>query len=127
MKTTQYRGSAGRAAVEKLGGQGENALLGCQIQGGSRLLMILKNTNKTRIIVRKTCFSLYFIYGSPGFSILDALMAAVVVQQLDEVTPGRVGLGLIRRSIVSTRILGRRTAPITPFRIPHPRPTWFCG
>ena len=30
-------------------------------------------------------------------------------------------------SIVSTRILGRRTAPVAPFRIPHPRPTWFCG
>ena len=30
-------------------------------------------------------------------------------------------------SIVSTRILGRRTAPIAPFLIPHPRPTWFCG
>ena len=28
---------------------------------------------------------------------------------------------------VTTRILGRRTAPIAPFLIPHPRPTWFCG
>ena len=32
-----------------------------------------------------------------------------------------------KASIVSTGILGRRTAPIAPFLIPHPRPTWFCG
>ena len=32
-----------------------------------------------------------------------------------------------KASIVSTRILGRRTAPIAPFLISHPRPTWFCG
>ena len=28
-----------------------------------------------------------------------------------------------KSSIVSTRILGRRTVPIVPFLIPHPRPT----
>ena len=32
-----------------------------------------------------------------------------------------------KSSIVSTRILGRRTAPIAPLLIPHPRPTWFVG
>ena len=32
-----------------------------------------------------------------------------------------------KSSVVSTRILGRRTAPITRLLIPHPRPTWFCG
>ena len=34
---------------------------------------------------------------------------------------------VLRPLFVSTRILGRRTAPIAPFLIPHPRPTWFCG
>ena len=27
--------------------------------------------------------------------------------------------------IISTRILGRRTAPFLPFLIPQPRPAWF--
>ena len=32
-----------------------------------------------------------------------------------------------KSSIVSTGILGRRTAPIALSPIPHPRPAWFCG
>ena len=32
--------------------------------------MILKNTNNTRILVRKMCILLYFIHAPPVFSIL---------------------------------------------------------
>ena len=41
--------------------------LGCAIQGGSHLLLIFKNINNTRILVRKTCIVLYFIHGPPLF------------------------------------------------------------
>ena len=40
--------------------------------GGSRLLMI-KNTNNTRLLARKTCIILYFIHGPSVFSILGKL------------------------------------------------------
>ena len=33
------------------------------IQGGSRLLMIFKNTNTTRTLARNTCILLYFVHG----------------------------------------------------------------
>ena len=43
---------------------------------GSRLLMIFKNTNNTRILVRKTCILLYFIHEPPVFSIIGRRAAA---------------------------------------------------
>ena len=104
--------------------------LGCQIQGGIRLLMIQNNTNSTRNSARKMCILLYLFTDPPVFGIPVAHVrgatppcpgrAVVQVRQGlagGLVESGREGLHTEQRRV---RLRARSLSAPNRFHVPPP-------